>query len=41
MTQERLSNLAILSIENEKANSINYEDAINTFAEKKARKVSL
>lgn len=41
MCQERLSNLSILSIESDIANSINYEDAINSFAERKARKVPL
>lgn len=41
MTQERLMNLTVLSIESEEANSINYEDAIDSFAERKARKVIL
>jgi hypothetical protein len=41
MGQERLSSLAIVSIENEVANSINYDNVINQFATAKARKVAL
>lgn len=41
MSQDRLSNLAILSIENKVATSINYDHIINEFAEAKARKVKL
>ncbi len=40
MGQERLSSLAILSIENEVANSVNFESIINKFASAKARKVT-
>lgn len=39
MSQERLSSLAILAIENETAYKINYDEAIDLFAEQKARKV--
>lgn len=39
ISQERLTSLAILSIESEVANGINYDDVINTFAEKKSRRV--
>ena len=38
MGQERLRNLAILSIEHAKARNLNLDDVINTFAEQKARK---
>lgn len=38
MGQERLSGLAILSIEHSMAGSLNFDDVINTFAEQKARK---
>jgi len=38
--QSRLNNLSILSIENKIARQINYEDIINDFAAKKARKVN-
>lgn len=41
MSQNRLNGLAIISIENEVANTINYEDVIETFAETKARKKTL
>ncbi|KAK5643424.1 hypothetical protein RI129_007269 [Pyrocoelia pectoralis] len=41
MTQDRLKNLAILSIESEEANLINYDDAINSFSERKSRKINL
>ena len=40
MTQERLSGLAMISIENEILESINYEESINQFAIKNARRVS-
>jgi len=39
--QERLTNLGILSIELETSNSISYDDIINDFAAKKARKIKL
>ncbi|XP_065654677.1 zinc finger MYM-type protein 1-like [Hydra vulgaris] len=39
--QERLSSLAIISIENEVANNIDFDDVISEFASKKARKVAL
>lgn len=39
MSQERLTNLAILSIEKETFNRINFNDVIDQFADKKARKV--
>ncbi|XP_060855087.1 uncharacterized protein LOC132932790 [Metopolophium dirhodum] len=38
--QARLNNLSILSIENKIARQIKYEDIINDFAAKKARKVN-
>lgn len=38
MRQDRLCNLAILSIENSMARSLNFDDVIDTFAEQKARK---
>lgn len=41
MKQDRLSDLAILSIENSTFNSINYDTIIDKFAENKARKVML
>lgn len=37
---EKLSNLAITSIENEIAQSLNYTDLIENFASAKARKVN-
>ncbi|KAL4136302.1 hypothetical protein QTP88_007850 [Uroleucon formosanum] len=37
--QRRLNNLSIISIEHEIAKTINYDDIINEFASKKARKV--
>ncbi|KAL4558931.1 hypothetical protein LXL04_037136 [Taraxacum kok-saghyz] len=40
MTQERLSGLATISIENEILESINYEELINQFAIKNARRAS-
>lgn len=39
MGQDRLNSLAIISIENEIANSIKYEDIIEDFANSKARKM--
>lgn len=41
MGQHRLTNLGILSIENCIAKQINYENIIDEFASRKARKVSL
>lgn len=41
MGQERLSNLSILSIENEVAGEISFEDVIDKFAAIKSRKVKL
>lgn len=41
MGQERLSDLAIISIENDVANAIEYDDVIEDFATAKARKKSL
>ena len=41
MGQERLSNLAILSIENEVSGEIDFEDVIDEFAAMKSRKVQL
>ena len=41
MGQERLSSLAIISIENEVANNIDFDDVISEFALRKARKVTL
>ena len=38
MGQERLNNLAILSIENSMARNLNFDDVINTFAEQKTRR---
>ncbi|KAL4579451.1 hypothetical protein LXL04_015599 [Taraxacum kok-saghyz] len=40
MTQERLSGLAMISIENEMLKSMNYEELINQFAIKNARRAS-
>jgi len=39
MTQERLSAIAVLSIETKIANNLNYEDILKTFSEAKSRKV--
>ena len=39
MSQERLNDLAILSIENELARQVNFDDLIDTFASRKARTV--
>jgi len=41
MGQERLNNLAILSIEHKVAHDSNYTDVIDSFAAAKARKVVL
>lgn len=41
MGQERLSNLAILSIESEVAGEINFADVIDEFVAIKSRKVKL
>ena len=41
MGQERLSSLAIVLIENEVANNIDFDDVISEFASRKARKVTL
>lgn len=39
MSQERLTNMGIISIEPELATKINFEDIIDEFATKKSRKV--
>lgn len=41
MTQEKLLNLAILSIENKMIQTINFDDVIENFASIKSRKISL
>ncbi|XP_065651062.1 uncharacterized protein LOC136079264 [Hydra vulgaris] len=41
MGQERLSCLAVVSIEHEVANALDFDDVISDFASKKARKVTL
>ena len=41
MEQDRLSNLSINSIEHQRTSSISFDDIINTFAAKKARKVTI
>lgn len=41
IAQERLTNLSIISIEYDIAKNINFDEFINEFAEKKARKVQL
>ena len=41
MSQDRLSNLAILSIERHKFNLEDFDDVIKDFAKKKARKIDL
>eukprot|EP00102_Acyrthosiphon_pisum_P009874 XP_003248780.1 PREDICTED: uncharacterized protein LOC100570249 [Acyrthosiphon pisum] len=41
MAQERLSSMAILSIETEIASKLDYEEVIDKFADTKARKISL
>lgn len=40
MTQERLTSLAILSIEEDIASNLDYNEIINEFARNKARKVN-
>jgi len=39
MSQTRLTDLAVLSIERELANGLNFDSVINNFAERKAQKV--
>ena len=39
--QERLNNLAMLSIENDVGQSLTYDDVIDSFAATKSRKVVL
>jgi len=39
MSQQRLTGLATISIEKELSEQLNYEDIINDFASKKARKI--
>jgi len=41
MSQTRLTDLAVLSIERELADGLNFDSVINNFAERKARKVCL
>ena len=41
MTQERLSNMAIISIESEISEKIDFTEIIDKFASQKARKVIL
>ena len=41
MGQQRLVNLALLSIENRLARMLNYDDIIKDFAQKKARKAAM
>ena len=41
MNQKRLSNLALLSIEHEIAESLNYDEVIMTFANMKPRRKEL
>jgi hypothetical protein len=41
MSQERLTNSAILSIENEITKNIDFEDIIEDFASKNSRKIKL
>ena len=41
MEQERLSSLGILSIEHELADSLDFDDVINDFASREARKIQL
>jgi len=41
MGQERLNNLAILSVEDDVARSLNYTDVIDSFVAAKSRKVPL
>lgn len=39
MTQERLSNLMLLSLESDILRDMNFDDIVNTFANKKSRKI--
>ena len=41
MSQTRLSNLAILSIENDQLDELDFDEVINEFAALKARRVPL
>jgi hypothetical protein len=41
MGQERLSNLALLSIESELCENLDFRDLTNSFAELKARKIDI
>ena len=41
MSQERLSGLAILLIEKDLLDKLEYKDLINNFASQKARKINL
>ncbi|GKA45133.1 zinc finger MYM-type protein 1, partial [Tanacetum coccineum] len=41
MSQERLNGLALISIENEQLDNIDYEDLMNRFASKNARRSAL
>ena len=41
MSQERLTSLAILSIENDLARQVNFDDVIDTYASEKARRMPL
>jgi hypothetical protein len=41
MTQEKLSSLAILSVENSVAQNLDFDDIISSFAEIKARKINI
>ena len=41
MGQDRLSNLALLSVERETLNTINFDNVIDQFASVKARKINL
>jgi len=41
MGQTRLTDLAVLSIERELADGLNFDSVINNFAERRARKVCL
>ena len=41
MSQERLNGLAVISIENDMAEKISYEELIDDFASKNARRIAL
>ncbi|GKF12451.1 zinc finger MYM-type protein 1 [Tanacetum coccineum] len=41
MSQERLNGLALIAIENDILESVNYDDLINNFASKNARRIAL